>query len=254
MHHRIVQWLEEAAERLRQSHHRELEVNTKADAHDLVTEMDRATEDYFVQQIRHYYPDHQILGEEGLGDQVTSVVGPLWIIDPIDGTQNFVKMKDDFAIMIGIYQDGQPLAGYIYEVMKADLYYGIAGEGVYLNNRPLATRTYQSLSESLIAGNTKAIISNRYQQQRLVAESMGVRAYGAAALEILAVLRGDVSLYFSSGLNPWDFGAGYAIFQIMGYPVTQVDGSPLNLLEKSTAIFAHPQVHQEAIQLLNSID
>ena len=113
LHHRILVWMEQAAETLKYSLERELQVEEKKSPSDLVTEMDKATERFFINKIREYYPTHQIIGEEGQGDIVDDTKGTIWVIDPIDGTLNFVKAKNHFGIMIGIFEDGLPVAGYI---------------------------------------------------------------------------------------------------------------------------------------------
>ncbi|MDO4432923.1 MAG: inositol monophosphatase family protein [Aerococcaceae bacterium] len=253
LHHRILVWLETAAEQLRQSLSKERTVNTKTSAHDLVTEMDQAIEQFFVDKIRTYYPEHRIIGEEGVGGETLhDTNGMIWVIDPIDGTLNFVKQRNNFAIMLALFEDGEPVAGYIYDVMKRDLYYGIRGDGVYLNGKKLPFPTITTLQESLAIGNVKMFVRNDYGCQNLLAQVMGARAHGSAALEVIEVLRGQASVYFSGGLAPWDFAAGYAICDIFGLKATRIDGTKLSILEKTPVIFAHPNVHNDVLQLLTN--
>lgn len=248
---RIKLWMEEVAERLRESLNQKVEIQEKQGAADLVTEMDRWAETYFVEKITTYYPDHQIIGEEGISDTpVTSTKGITWLIDPIDGTLNYVKEKNYFGIMVGIFEDGVPVAGYIYDVMNHDLYSGIVSEGVFLNNKPLTPIQVDSISSSLVVGNVGNYVENRYNLQAIHHLALGTRSYGAAALEIIAVLRGEVCLYASTGLNPWDFGAGYALCKALGFEVTTFTNEPLNIMEKSPVIFAPKHIHAEALKLL----
>lgn len=251
MHQRIQVWMETAAHNLRNSLSQELEVNEKQNAADLVTEMDEATEIYFVENIKEHYPDHQIIGEEGVSDvPVEDTSGIVWVIDPIDGTLNFVKQKNNFGIMVAVFEDGQPLAGYIYDVMKHDLYYGIVGGGVYVNNHRLEPIVIRSISEALIVGNVGLYASNRGNSQALLTSSLGARSYGSAALEVISVIKGEAALYFSAGLQPWDFAAGYAICTALGFKATKPTGETLNLLERCPVVFANEAVHAEAIQIL----
>lgn len=252
LHHHILVWMEEAAEALRESHSRKLQVDEKKDASDLVTEMDKATEKFFTEKIRQFYPDHRIIGEEGISGPVNDTNGMIWVIDPIDGTLNFVKQKNNFGIMIGLFNNGKPVAGYIYDVMQHDLYYGIVGEGMYLNNKPLKPLPVGPLNDSLIMGNVGMFSRNQNNCQSLLATVLGARAHGSAALEVIQVLRGEASLYLSFGLHPWDFAAGYAICEAGGIICTQADGSPLSILEKSSVLFAHPSVYKEAVEILNN--
>lgn len=251
MHHRILTWLAVAGDRLRNSLDKQIKVETKTDASDLVTEMDRATEAYFIKQIQSHYPDHRVLGEEGLATKVEDTKGYLWIIDPIDGTLNFVKQKNNFGIMVAIYKDGNPEAGYIYDVMKDELIYGIVGDGVYFNSKPYTPFTYNRLSESLVLANVIHFADNRHNVQVLKDHSLGVRSYGSAALEIMAVLKGEASLYFAGNHQPWDYAAGLAIFASLGWPVSDIKGHQIDILKRSSVIFAHPNVYSEAIDLLN---
>lgn len=250
LHQRVMLWMEEAKLMLQNSLEKELLVEEKKNARDLVTEMDRKVEAYFVDKIQSHYPDHQIIGEEGTVSPSQEVKGIHWIIDPIDGTMNFVKQKNYFAIMVGIFQDGLPMAGYIYHVMADDLYYGIVGQGAYLNNRPLTPLQIDGLSDGLISANTVNLLANTYNFQAVADKSLGVRYYGSAALEIIGVIRGELAAYLSAGLHPWDFAAGYAICQAMGIKATDLSGQAPNILHKSPMVFARPNIHQEVINLL----
>lgn len=251
IHHHIEVWLEKAAEQLRCSHDRDLQVDEKKNDRDLVTEMDKAIEQFLVNKIHEHYPDHQVIGEEGKGDERVDLKGYLWVIDPIDGTLNFVKAKNHFGILIGLYYDGQPLAGYIYDVMNHDLYYGIVGEGLFLNNHPFKPLEISQISESLIMGNIENFSKKRYNMQALLSESLGVRTTGSAAMELIAVIRGEAALYFSAHLQPWDFAAGYCICSAIGYKVSDAEGQPLDILRASSVLFAHPNVYEEALDLIN---
>ena len=251
MHSRILVWMETAAEELRRSHQRDLKIEEKKNAADLVTEMDKATETFFVQKIREHYPEHQIIGEEGINDApVTDVSGTVWVIDPIDGTLNFVKQKKNFGIMLAIFEDGLPKAGYIYDVMSHDLYYGIVGVGVFRNHQILEPFKIQTISEALIVGNIGMFATNRGNSLALLTQSLGARAYGAAALEIISVLKGEAAVYYSCGLQPWDFAAGWALCEALGFKATTPDNQTLNLLKRCPVVFGNPLVHAEALQLL----
>ena len=119
----------EAGSRIREAFSYNLVIETKSSANDLVTNIDRETELFFIEKIRGFNPTHKILGEEGMGEKVESLEGVVWIIDPIDGTMNFVKQHRHFMISIGIFVNGVGKLGYIFDVMREDLFYAIAGEG-----------------------------------------------------------------------------------------------------------------------------
>src|SRR4051812_43051939 len=97
------EWVLEAGERIKSSFEETLNIQTKSSANDLVTNMDKEIEQFFIQKIKSIYPDHKILGEEGYGDQVEVLEGIVWMLDPIDGTMNFIHQQRNFAISLGIY-------------------------------------------------------------------------------------------------------------------------------------------------------
>ena len=250
LHQHILEWLEVAAENLRQSLKRNLVVDEKTNASDLVTEMDKATEAFFIEKIKAYYPEHRVIGEEGMGAGAADLSGMVWVIDPIDGTLNFVKQKNNFGILIGLYQDGKPVAGYIYDVMKHDVYWGIVGQGAYLNGEVLQPIDIPRLQDSIAVGNVAMFTMNRCNSQRLLENVLGVRAHGSAALETIEVIRGEASVYLSFMLSPWDFAAGWAICESLGFKVTKPNGDPISILEKSPIIMARPAIHAEVVRVL----
>lgn len=230
------------------------EVDTKTDRTDLVTNIDKETEEYFRNKLATTFPDDQVLGEEGLGDPVTSLDGPVWIIDPIDGTSNFVLQNNHFGIMVARYIDGTAEFGAIYDVMNDDYFEAVHGEGmVYRNGKPFSMRfTDRELSECLVDANIYMTMGNRFDIQDFVKQSMGYRAYGSAAIEILAVLKGELGAYISPTLKPWDIAAGKVLLEEAGLKVTAFNGDPIDLLHPETTIMAYPTVHQEFVDFYNT--
>lgn len=121
------QWIRDAGEHLMASMKKALIIETKSNAADLVTNMDREIEQFLIGKIKETFPHHNILGEEGYGDEVTSSDGVVWLIDPIDGTMNFVHQKRNFAISIGIYENGIGKIGLIYDPVHDELYHALKG-------------------------------------------------------------------------------------------------------------------------------
>lgn len=149
------QWVYEAGEIIRASIDKKLTVDTKSNPNDLVTEMDKKIEKYFADEIRNTYPTHRILAEEGYGDDLKGLEGVVWIIDPIDGTMNFVHQKRNFAISVAIYQEGIGEIGLIYDVMANVLYHAIRGEGAFKDAVRLQSLTQDlKLSESILLINS----------------------------------------------------------------------------------------------------
>ncbi|VDG20733.1 inositol monophosphatase family protein [Lactiplantibacillus mudanjiangensis] len=214
-----------------------LTVAEKTSRKDLVTNVDRSNENFLVQQIRQLDPQAQILAEEGLGDQVTSMAGHVWIVDPIDGTMNFVHQRNHFAMMIGFYNDGIPTLGYIYDVMADKLYAGGPTLGVMLNDQLLPKPADTPLSGGLFGASGPLLIQDRYHMQTIAQESLGPRILGSAGVQISQVLAGELVGYLSY-LRPWDFAAGRVLAESLGLVVSQVDGTPVNMLSSGAVLVA----------------
>ncbi|WP_369405110.1 inositol monophosphatase family protein [Piscibacillus salipiscarius] len=156
------QWVIEAGELIKTEMQKPYKIDTKRDRKDLVTEIDQKTEQFFVDHISKKYPDHKILGEEGMGEEVHSLDGTVWIIDPIDGTMNFVHQQRFFAISVGIYHDGVGEIGLIYDVMNNTMYEGVKGEGAYKNAKRLdPIDPNKTLTDALVGLNNFWAIPNR---------------------------------------------------------------------------------------------
>src|SRR5699024_5394197 len=188
-------WVLEAGGTIRKKINDPLTVSTKSDRNDLVTTMDSDTEYFFMTNIKSTYPDHLILSEEGYGDELTSLNGTVWIIDPIDGTMNFVHQKRNFAISVGIYHDGIGEIGFIYDVMADVLYSAKRGEGAFKNDTLLPRLSGQkSLYDSILGLNHFWLCENRLVEesimQELVKTVRGSRTFGSAALEFAYVAEG----------------------------------------------------------------
>jgi len=246
------QWIKEAGERIRASFPNTLNIKTKSNRNDLVTNIDQETEQYFIGKIKETFPDHKILGEEGYGDEINQLSGIVWIIDPIDGTMNFIHQQRNFAISIGIYEDGVGKIGLIYDVVHDELYHVIKGQGVFLNSlalQPLGTRT---VSESIIGLNATWVTENRRLPPELlsplVKEARGTRSYGSAALEMVYVASGRIDAYLTPRLAPWDFAAGIIMVEELGGVATDLRGKPLDLLNQCSVIVARPGLHEEIMQ------
>ncbi|MFB9769394.1 inositol monophosphatase family protein [Lactiplantibacillus modestisalitolerans] len=214
-----------------------LTVAEKTSRRDLVTNVDHSNEDFLVAQIRRLDPQAHILAEEGRGDRVTTMAGHVWIVDPIDGTMNFVHQRNHFAMMIGYYVDGQPTLGYIYDVMGERLYAGGPRVGVTVNGRPLKAPENLDLTQGLFGASAPLLIENRYQMQAIVAQSLGPRITGSAGIQISQVLTGELIAYCSY-LRPWDFAAGRVLAESLGLVMTQVDGTPVNMLSSGAVLVA----------------
>lgn len=241
----VAAWVYEVADHIRSQLHQPLTVETKENRTDLVTNLDKEIEAYFRKKIKSHFPDEKVIGEEGLSDDVTDLAGPVWIIDPIDGTINFVLQRNNFVIMLARYVDGIGQFGIIYNVMTDEYMSAILGQGIRLNGQDF-TPPFQDaeLHEGLIAVNTVIALKNKFNSQTLIEASMGLRMYGSAGLETLAVVKGELVAYISPRLAPWDIAAGAVIAKEAGLKYTCLDGSDFDYFGTNAIILAYPAAHK----------
>ncbi|GLY10627.1 inositol monophosphatase family protein [Pseudobacillus badius] len=247
MDQRIKTWIMEAGSSIRESFKHSLSIHTKSNPNDLVTNIDKETERFFIANIRKVYPGHRILGEEGQGDDLASLKGIVWIIDPIDGTTNFIHQQRHFAISIGVYENGVGRLGYIYDVAHDELYYAERGKGAYMNGVRLPSLTEVSVEKALIALNATWLVKNRYFDEKklvnLAVQVRGTRSYGSAALELAYVAAGRLDGYLSMRLSPWDFAAGKLLVEEAGGCVTNLFGEDLNMIKINSVFAGAPILH-----------
>ncbi|QDP40047.1 inositol monophosphatase family protein [Radiobacillus deserti] len=249
IYNQAIEWIREAGDRIRESIGEPLTIDTKSNPNDLVTQMDKNTEKFFVEKIKGKYAHHHLISEEGFGDKLNTMDGVVWIIDPIDGTMNFVHQKRNFAISIGIYVDGIGEIGLIYDVMDDILYSAKRGEGAYKNGVKLPALENKRLEESILALNSFWTCENRAvnekKMQELVKKVRGTRSYGSAALEFAYLAEGILDGYVTMKLAPWDIAAGVILVQEVGGTTTKADGQPLDLLKDNTILSANQTIHEE---------
>lgn len=246
------QWIKEAGQHLISSMKQSLIIETKSNASDLVTNMDREIEQFFIGKVKEIFPKHYILGEEGYGDDLASTDGVLWLIDPIDGTMNFVHQKRNFAISIGIYENGIGKIGLVYDPVHDELYHAKKGVGAFCNDIKIPSLQPSEISSGVIAVNATWLTDNSRLDMRkmaqLVKKARGTRSYGCAALEMVYVATGRLDAYVTPRLSPWDFGGGKIIVEEVGGIVTTFTGESLRIIEKSSVLVARPGVYEEMLQ------
>lgn len=242
----------EAGARIREAFSYELVIETKSNENDLVTNIDRETELFFIEKIKQFDSSFRILGEEGMGEAVDSLEGVVWIIDPIDGTMNFVKQHRNFMITIGVYENGIGKLGYIFDVMRGDLFYAIAGEGAWYNDSPMRKLPDVKLHEAVIGINANWVTPNdkinHEKMIELIRTVRGTRSYGSAAMEISFVVSGKLDAYISMRLSPWDIAGGLVIANEVGALATNLNGEPFDLLTQDTFIIANPFIHKTILE------
>lgn len=205
----------------------DLHVETKSSATDMVTEVDRAAEALIVGTLREQRPDDGVLGEEGASIEGTS--GVRWIIDPIDGTTNYLYGLPGYGVSIAAEVDGRVEVGVVAVPSHRDTFTAVRGHGAFRNGNPVTASTEDDLSRALVATGFSYDPARRARQAdvlaRLIGEVRDVRRVGAASVDLCSVGCGRVDAFFERGLQPWDHAAGALVAVEGGATVATLDGA-----------------------------
>jgi myo-inositol-1(or 4)-monophosphatase len=231
-------------------HVEHLEVTTKG-RNDFVTDVDRLAEQEIISVIHKSYPDHAILAEES-GEQGDSET--IWIIDPLDGTANFLHGFPHYCVSIGVMVRGRIEHGVIYDPLREELFTASRGAGAQLNDRRLRVTKQKTLAGSLIATGFPFKYHEHFPAylatfNAVFPEVSDLRRGGSAALDLAYVAAGRVDAYWELGLQKWDLAAGILLIEEAGGVVSDFTGGE-NHIEHGNLVAGNFNIHQ---QLLNQI-
>ncbi len=233
-----TQWANQAGALIREGLMRERTLSLKSSDTDLVTEMDAAAEQMIVAAIDEHRPADGILGEEGTSREGTS--GIRWVIDPIDGTTNYVYRHPMFCVSIGVEIDGVGVAGAICAPMLGETYTARLGGGAFRDGQPIRVTSETLLSKALVGTGFAYTSEYRAYQGRRVAslapQLRDLRRGGSAALDLCFVADGRLDAYYEDGLNPWDECAGLVIATEAGAIFSRVE------LHRPTIVVGNPAI------------
>ncbi|MEC0182724.1 inositol monophosphatase family protein [Paenibacillus peoriae] len=247
-------WVREAGSLILKRMEQTIHIQVKKNHADLVTVVDREVEAFFVNNIQQYYADHNILGEENIGNRLSD--SPyLWIIDPIDGTTNFINRKKDFAISVALCNGDQGIFGIVYDVVADHFYCAFHGEGAFLNENKLGPLKSNSIETELLVVNAprqNLLEMSRWEPLHiLTGKARGVRSYGATTIELCDVMTGMLGGYVQAEVNAWDYAACRIILEEIGGKFTDLQGNEINRVYKGGLVAAGSPLHEEIIQALN---
>ncbi|MFZ6005997.1 MAG: inositol monophosphatase family protein [Actinomycetota bacterium] len=204
------------------------DVQTKSTGTDMVSEMDRAAEACIVERLLGARPDDGMVGEEGTDLRGTS--GVVWVVDPLDGTTNYLYGLAGFGVSIAADVDGVVVAGVVLDVVRGDLFAATLGGGATRDDVPIRTSSATDLGTALVATGFSYEAERRARQAAVLVEVLprvrDIRRFGAAAVDLCSVACGRVDGYYERGLAPWDLAAGGLIATEAGAVVTGFDGGP----------------------------
>lgn len=243
---------------------RGLRIQEKGSSYDFVTAADTGSQRLIVQRVKALYPDDQVIGEEdNLSDaavmaRIRSAPNRVWLVDPLDGTVNFIRGLGGYAVSVGVFEAGEVVAGAIYLPESDELLLAERGGGATLNGRPIRVAAHDRLQDAI--GATHVPVSdmelrrraNRWNEAAAMA-SLNLRLLGSSARTQAKVAAGGIDYYYEYGPHPWDVAAGSLIVREAGGVITRLDGGPFDY-GLGGVLVASKAIHAEALALLNRVD
>jgi len=221
---------------------------------DFVSEIDRAAERAIVDTLLDAYPDHAILAEEGTAKGDNADAENVWIIDPLDGTTNFLHGFPQYCVSIALAQKGQVTQAVIYDPVRNELFTATRGRGAYLNDKRIRVTKRLHMADALIGTGfpyTKFEHLDAYIAilRDLMQQSSGLRRPGSAALDLAWMAAGRYDGFFETGLKPWDMAAGCLLITEAGGMVSDLKGSD-TYLKTGHVCTGNPDIHTQLLKII----
>ena len=223
------------------------------EAGNLVSRADLASEEAILDRIRAWFPNDAIMSEESLSSTVEA--DHLWIVDPLDGTNNFAHGLPSFAVSVAYWDHGRPSCGAVLNPVLGELFTGARGRGASCNGRPIRVSSASSIDQCLVAtgfyyDRGDAMRDTLGHIERLFEAGIhGIRRFGSASLDLCAVASGCYGAFFEHHLSPWDFAAGMLVVEEAGGRVTTYDDHPLGT-KASTVLATNAHLHADMVHRL----
>lgn len=222
------------------------------DIHDMVSYVDKTSEAKLIEGIEKIIPGSSFMAEESGVQNNNSAY--TWIIDPLDGTTNFIHNLPHYCISIGLQVDGKLMAGWVYEICTDEMFTAVNGEGAFLNKKKIEVSKTTELEQSLIATGfpvTRYDKLNQYMEltKCMIENTRGLRRFGTAAYDLCLVACGRVEAYYEPGLSVWDVAAGAIIVEEAGGKVTDFKGGD-GFLEKSEILATNSYIHPNILNYI----
>ncbi|MDB5797434.1 MAG: suhB [Paucimonas sp.] len=229
---------------------------TEKNHNDFVTEVDRAAEQAIIEVLHTAYPDHAFLAEEsGASANLHDENENVWIIDPLDGTTNFIHGFPQYCVSIALQQRGQITQAVVYDPNRNDLFTASKGRGAFMNEKRIRVGRRDRIADALIGTGFPYSDMSRLDEYMsmfriMTSASAGLRRPGAAALDLAWVACGRLDGFFEKGLKPWDMAAGSLLIMESGGIVGTFAGES-DYLYKGNVIAGSPKVFGQMVHLLS---
>ena len=231
-----------------------LRISAKGGPNDFVTEVDHASEQAIIETLLTAYPGHGILAEESGREHGARHSEYVWIIDPLDGTTNFIHGLPIYAVSIALTYKGQVQQAVVYDPSRNDLFYASKGRGAFLNDKRIRVSKRIRMADALIGTGFPFRKGDNFKRYLKIFEEMsqacaGLRRPGAAALDLCYVAAGYYDGFFETGLSPWDVAAGSLIITEAGGLIGNFSGES-DFLHQREVVAATPRIYGQMVQML----
>jgi myo-inositol-1(or 4)-monophosphatase len=224
---------------------------------DLVTDADVASQHAIESIIRVRFPQHEFLGEESTSEDRQRAMAsgkPMWIVDPLDGTANFVHKLPIFSVSIALVEGPEAKVGVVFDPLSDNLYAAAAGGAVTKNGRPIRVSECQQLDRAMVCCSFRPSVRRTDlevgQFLNVLESSRSLRRLGSAALNLCYLAEGCLDAYWASSIKTWDVAAGTLIASMAGACLTNVEGGSFDLWDPRLLACSSPQLHQAMLDCL----
>ncbi len=234
-------------------------VKHKADGAGLVTEADEQAEKYIIDSLSSLFPQIAFLAEEsgetaGTPQNAMDSVQMRWIVDPLDGTNNYAHHIPWFCVSIGLEIEQEIFLGIIYHPVLKEMFTAVKGQGAFLNGQQIQVSQIDNMVDAMLTVGFYYYKDTILQQEiarfeKVHQKVLGIRRPGSAALDIAYTAAGRFDGYWERGLNPWDMAAGFLIAKEAGAEISKYDGSAVTIYDKEI-LLTNGRIHQDLMSLI----
>lgn len=246
----------QAGHKMACAHVEEREIEKKEGRSNFVTRYDRMNQEYLRERFHELLPEADFVGEEDPIHGESLPRGYIWIVDPIDGTTNFLFDMHMSCVSAGLLYDGNVIAGFVYNPYTDEMYKAVKGQGAFHNGVRIHARDLP-LEEGIayygcVAYNDEHIRAMFSYVSRLFRKALGIRTLGTGAWALCSVAGGCGVVYTEFSLKPWDYAAAVLILQEAGCVISQMDGSPVSFVNASDVMAGTPSAYAQCMEIMGS--
>ncbi|XP_069113731.1 inositol monophosphatase 1-like isoform X1 [Argopecten irradians] len=257
-----VEVARKAGEMVKESYYVDKSVCTKESFADLVTVTDQAVEKMIIDSLTQKYPTHKFIGEESVseGKKCDWTDDPTWIIDPIDGTANFVHSISNNCVCIGLSVNRKIVVGVVYLPITDQMYTAVKGQGAFCNDKRISVSKVSDLKNAMVyteAGNSRqpeAVLTKIENMKNIVFASHGIRCLGSAAVNMCMIAQGSGDAYIEYGIHIWDIAASGIIVEEAGGVLMDPSGSEVDFLSRGVLCASTPGVAAGISKIIKPVE